>query len=280
MKRLLLTLLLALLLPMQAWAQLSDTGLVVRYYLDEAASGTGPTVAADSSPNNYALDLFYNSGAMTYIEMSGNRGLDSTTANASQRASRTIATSDALWIAMNGKTKGTLEVVFYVDAYNSNGGRIFGVDNGSTGTDGQFNVLATTTNLLLGWNERANQTLAAVPSTGARHVLHVIIDTSLATQADRVRYSLNGGTITNGSSTSLPPNDALAFESGNDSLVINNRNSGSGFNRSADQKILYAAMYDTPFDQTRVDTHYSVLNADDDTPSAAPSIQFLRRRLQ
>ncbi|MGC1951708.1 MAG: hypothetical protein WA970_03875, partial [Gammaproteobacteria bacterium] len=75
-----------------------DTGLVTRYYIDEASSGTSPTQVSDSSPNAYHLtNVDYGSGNMAYTEVSGNRGLESTSTAGTQRARRAIDnTSDVV----------------------------------------------------------------------------------------------------------------------------------------------------------------------------------------
>ena len=51
--------------------------------------------------------------------------------------------------------------------------------------------------------------------------------------------------------------------------MFNRENTGN-FDRSFDGIIFYAALYDSAFSQTDVDTNYAILSVDDDTPAPGP----------
>src|SRR5687768_784715 len=104
-----------------------NTGLIARYYFDEAASGSAPTQVNDHSGNDYHLtEIDYGSGNMAYTEDSGQRGLSSSSVLGTQRARRSVDnTSDVLRNALNGATKATIEVVCSVAVSNDNFARIF-----------------------------------------------------------------------------------------------------------------------------------------------------------
>lgn len=248
---------------------LSDIGLVCRYYIDEAASGTTPTQADDAGANAYHLtNVNYGAGNMAYVEIGGNRGLESTSLTGAQRARRTINdTSDALRDAMAGVQKATIELVLRLDGGNTNGGRIFGI-NGRAGENGRFMLKAPTdasTVLRVAWNDvDPFDDTAALGTT--RAVVHVVIDTTLATAVDRVRVYKNGALLT-AIGSNMAQNDTLSLPSGQDLIALNRESSGS-FDRSIDGVLFYAAMYSVAFDSTRVSDHETILAADDDTPAS------------
>jgi hypothetical protein len=250
-------------------AQLVDTGLVVRYYIDEAASGTTPTTVVDASSNSYDLTTVnYGSGNMAYTEVSGNRGLEATATTGTQRASRAIDnTSDALRDALAGAQQITLEIVFTPDAVAAGGGRVFGI-NGRAGENGELMLKAgalTDGNILLSFND-VNYPLNGLALTaGARVVLHVVIDSTQATAADRLEWSVNGSALAD-SGTSIPLNETLALGSDQDIIAFNRENTGS-FDRSMDGVVSYAAVYAYGFTNTDVTTNYDILTLDDDTPA-------------
>jgi hypothetical protein len=247
---------------------LANTGLVCRYYLDEAASGTSPTQANDASANAYHLtDINYGSGNLAWTEVSGNRGLVSSSTTGTQRARRTINdTSDALRDAMAGTQKGTIEVVIDFTAGNASGGRIFGI-NGRAGDSGQFILRNTggTTNWAVAWDEAVSS--AFTNATSGRHVLTIVVDTTQATQNDRIRFAINGGTLAQiGNAIGL--NATLSLPSGQD-LIAFNRESSGAWDRSVQATLFYAALYSGALSQTNITDNATILAADDDTPTGA-----------
>ena len=201
---------------------LVDTGLVCRYYFDEAASGTTPTQIDDASANAYHLTTVNYGASSAYTEVSGNRGFDSTATTGTQRASRAIDdTSDALRDALAGAQKATIEVVFAPDAFAAGGGRIFGI-NGRAGQNGELLLKATSlTAYDVAFND-ANQVVKFDPSisAGTRAVLHIVVDTTQGVFSNRIRYSLNGGTLT-GVSDTTALNETLALGASLDLIALN-----------------------------------------------------------
>jgi hypothetical protein len=252
---------------------LVDTGLVARYYLDEAASGASPTQANDASANAYHLtEINYGaSSELSWTEASGNRGLISSSTTGTQRARRTINdTSDACRDAMASTMKGTIEVVISVTTFNASGSRIFGINN-RTGGNGTFMLRGVGASL---WQMCFNDTAQSnfTDSTSGRHVLTIVVDTTQATQNDRIRYSINGGTLAQETNT-LTLNQTLTMPSGLDLIAFNREAGGSVFDRSFVGTLFYAALYSDAMSQTDITANYNILTADDDTPSgAAPRI--------
>ena len=238
--------------------------MVVRYYLDEAVDGTGPTLVNDAGPNNIDLTINYGSGNLDYTEVSGNRGLESISTTGVQRADYTSTSSDALDTALTGGKKFTLEVVVRVDAWTTNGSRIFGI-NGTAGDIGSLIVRrGGTNNISVAFNDAIQGDIDAVAS---RTVIHVVIDSTKSLDGSRVQYSVNGGTLTDLSNT-VVLDETLAAIVG-EKLTMFNREDTGAYDRSFDGELFYAAMYNVAFSQTDIDTNYAILTADDDTPAGA-----------
>jgi len=248
-----------------------DTGLVCRYYIDEAASGTTPTTVEDASANNYDLTTInYGSGNLAYTEVSGNRGLESTATTGTQRAVRAIDnTSDALRDAMQGVQKATLEVVVRLDSISASGGRVFGINN-RVGSNGKLIFKGTATNNMFFSFNDVDSNFFDPGLAGARGVIQLVLDSTQATQADRVRMSVNGGTLTS-ISNSVALNETLNIGSDADLIAFNRENSGS-FDRSFDGVLFYAALYAHAFSQQDCTDNYDVLTADDDTPAGSGTV--------
>jgi len=240
---------------------------VVRYYFDEAASGTGPTAVVDRSGNGYDLTTInYGAGNMAYAEpAAGMRALDSISVNGTQRASRAIDnTSDAVRDALAGVTQATIELVLRLDAANSNGGRVFGI-NDRAGNDGELMVKASNdlnTSLKLSFNDLDSPDSNNIGT--ARSVLHIVLDSTQGTASNRLKLYQNGTLLTSfGDNVGL--NETLALAADLD-LVAFNRDSGGSFDRSIDGALFYAAIYAEAFTAQMVSDNYDILTLDDDQP--------------
>jgi hypothetical protein len=258
---------------------LNRSNIVVQYYFDEAASGSGPPFEAgvndilDHSGNGYHLtDVhFGSSGELTWTEVNGNRGLHSSSVTGKQRASRAIDnTSDAFRNALNGAQKLTIELVVDVNTifvnYNS---RIFCI-NGRTGNSPVVGLAADSNDVgNLYWNETRHFISAALSLSAGVRVIHIVYDTTVADQADRCLYYVDGGNVqqAGGASGEIPQNSTLAIGTDKD-LIAFNRENVDTWDRSFEGTLFYAAIYNDAFDATRVGNHYQVLSLDNDaTPS-------------
>lgn len=245
---------------------LTDTGLIARYYIDEAASGTAPTQVDDVSGNGYHLtDIDYGAGNMAYTEVSGNRGLESTSTTGDQIARRAINdTSDALRDALAGSQTATIEVVVAIDSISASTGRIFAINNRS-GSNATLGLTGTSLSSIRGQWEGLDGRAVAL-SGGQRYVLHVVYDTTQATSSDRILIYVDG--TSSGGGTAWPAqNDTLTLPSSID-LTAFNRESSGNFDRSFDGILYYAAIYSHAFSAAEVDGAYDVLTLDDDEPAA------------
>lgn len=256
---------------------LIDTGLVVRYYIDEAASGTSPTEVIDTSGVGAAFDLTLNyDGHLAYTEVSGNRGLVSDSSGDDQYAKKAIDdSSDKVRDNLVGAQKITIELVVAPDSFAAGTGRCFAVNEGTFNMSLGFGGAGTDFQVF--WEGTLMRSWTG--SGGTRIVLHIVYDTTQGTAANRVRVYVDGSEISPDVDASPAENDTLALDSGHELWMLN-RGSGSPYARSMDGIIYYAALYGgKAFDQTDVTTNYDILTADDDTPGAPPAgIVVLRRR--
>lgn len=259
---------------------LNDSGLLVRYYFDEAASGTTPTTVEDSSGNNLDLTLNYGAGSsdLEWTEVSGNRGLESKDTAGNQRAVYAINnTADALRTNLDNSTAITLEVVCRLDSFATGGGRIFGI-NDRGGGNGAFMLRGTSAT---NWQFSLNTNIDGFPNiyrtwnggSGTRDVWHVVFDPTQADEVDRIRVYKNGVVVTTTETISVGSAGDTSFNLPADhDLIAFNRESGGSFGRAADGVLFYAAIYDEAFDDTRAAAHYDVLTLDDDTPTAGGTV--------
>lgn len=248
---------------------LVDTGLVVRYPLDDAASGLITTAAqvTDIGPHAYHLtDLNAGSSALSWTEVGGNRGLVCSSTAGTQRARRAMANSaDAVRTALEGGNKFTIELVLDSGTLGASGnGRWIAVTN-RAGANGELALrLAAASNT---WNLSFNDTATSnfSDTTSGRHVLHVVVDSTQATQNNRVRFSINGGALSQVTNT-IGLNATLALAADLDLILFNRESSGS-YDRSIAGTLYYAAIYTHAFSSTDITTNYDILTLDDDPTS-------------
>lgn len=239
---------------------LTTSGVLVRYFFNEAASGNTPTEVLDSIASPINLDINYASGAMAYTEISGNRALESTS-TAGGIAIKVVG-SDKVTTALSGSTTATLEYVIHADVYNSGGARIFGLHNNNTQA-GLFLVQQDGTSSYLAINDVEWDLGFVFVATGSRTILHVVIDTAQATNADRLRLYRNGSKLVAGTHYTTPTitqNTALNT-SGSPHIVAMNR---PNLERGTDGRLFYAALYSGALSDADVTNNYNILVLDDD----------------
>lgn len=255
---------------------LEDAGLLARYFLNEAGSGTAPTQALDSSgfgtPFNLTLD--YGGGSMAYVENFSNRGLDSFSTSGTQGARLAVNdTSDKIRDALHNSMTATMEVVYDADAFGTNGSRIFTLFGAADVFGISGHPLAPVDHLRLFVNgTQVLQTLTGF--SGSRIVLHLVLDTTQATDTNRVKLYVNGVLVTSFTATAYPALNAVLNLPAGTQLAVAGLGTGT---RNIDGQVYYAALYDTALSAAEVANNYSVLTTDDDGDQVAiPSIGELR----
>lgn len=249
--------------PPLVHAALVDTDLQIRYYIDEAASGQGPTAVLDGSGVGADFDLTITyTAALNYQEISGNRGLESTAVTGTQAASKQIDnTSDKIRDNIIGAQKITVEVVVRIDDLSGSTGRIFCLQRSND--DIRFGFGGESgTELKFYWEEVVMRTID--PGTARIHLV-ASIDTTLATANDRIKIYIDDVLQSPTIDANPAQNDTLTASNSTNVFMLNRGGSAS---RGMDGVLFYAAMYSGAFSAANVTTNFDILTADDDTPTA------------
>lgn len=234
---------------------LDDTGLVVRYFLDEADTGSAPPVALDATPNPLDLTLDYGpSGQMAYVEEAGQRGL---AWPAVQTVGSASAPIDGTKVASAFQTELTLEIVVDVTSVTGLLSRVFWIGAGQQ--PGRVAIAGNTTNQLQ--FIEADAVRSTFPFTfGGRRVLHAVYDSDAA-DPDKIVVYVDGAVVT--PTTTNPPGAGKLVGVGTGaSLYLGNRGGSDG--RSFSGTLFYAALYDVAFTAARASAHATSLGASDD----------------
>ena len=244
-----------------AGGTLIDTNLVVRYFFDEAASGTTPTDVLDASGVGSDFDLAINYGTSdaAYTEVSGNRVWEITDETGGPVARLAINdSSDKIRDAIHGAQKATIELVVNVTAASTSAGRLFGITG--SGDEGALMVLHDNTVGTFRSNETEN--IGSFTWTKSeRAVWHFVVDTTLATAGDRIKIYKNGSDTSIALDISPDQNTTFVIEATSFLVVGNRANDGT---RGVAGEYFYAALYSGAFSAQDCSDNYDVLTADDD----------------
>lgn len=254
--------------------RLVDCGLLARYFLDEAASGTRPVAALDAAPDPLHLPINY-AGGLAYAELVGHRGLSFPTA--AQSGGAFSAAAGTKLFGLNGSTSGTVEAVLDYEEVTYLGTRVVHLGSDSAAS---FS-LASAFDWAMGEptiDQPTEVQIRAMFAPGAvtahydlalfelgRVVLHGVIDTTQPEVDERMRLYLNGVQIpVREYSDDLSPEQAASFTlSAQDSIGLGNRAIGE---RSPQGILYYGAYYAHPLDEAQINHNVAQLLADDDAP--------------
>ena len=237
---------------------LHDRGLVVRYFLDEAAEGTDEFNVDDASPDDpLDLPLFVATGQPVYFEEGSNRGLEwSSHSNAG--AAMTNIDGTKVQTALDGSSEGTIEVVVDVHALprGTLSGRFIWIGDGQMA--GSFGLTANANTGV--WFRLNDVTPLMWPVDLAgmgRVVIHVVFDAN-AEMANQVVLYLDGEPEMGVASLLAETPITLSPD---DELVLGNT---SDQTKSFDGRLYYAALYNTALSAEDVADNAARLLLDDD----------------
>jgi hypothetical protein len=245
-----------------AWSQplsLVSTGLLTRYYIDEAASGTAPTELIDHAPNPNNLLLTYQ-GEAAFAEVNGNRGLSWLAIEGDSRAS--IAVAGSKLTQLQAENSATIEIVLEMSEISFSHTRFSHIGDGSEG--GRFSLSApslTTAQVYISTGSRIGLWLVDYKALG-RMVMHAVLDTAQADPEQRQRLYINGApAVRIGGSPVLQ--DTVIDIGTTTHYVIGNREIGA---RSGLGTIYYAALYTDALSEADIQNNAAALLFDDDAP--------------
>jgi len=241
---------------------LTEQGLIVRYYLDEAADGQGPNTARDAAPEPLLpLDIQYSDASPYYVTEDGHRGLRFE-ALGSQGKVITAINDVKVDVALEGQTEATMELVTQVEeAEATNGSRLLWL--GTNNEAGRLSLSARTTNELhFRWQLDSQEVGLWTADLTERAVLHVVLDTTRNVSRERVRLFRDGVEITN-TSNEVPEQGEVIALGADKFLALGNSEAGS---RNLVGNIYYAALYDRALTSPEIAIHTAILSESDDTP--------------
>ena len=244
------------------------------YVMNEAASGTTPTNVLDSSSGTAVnLPITY-TGTSAWTSAGGGRGLTIQGATGGGTWCKSASLSGSkVDTALAGTTKCTLEFVVTASGTPANfeeigGWNNPGVDDGVTLFRDNANNKLQVWSLLNGDGTQMAESSAGL--SAGRHVIHVVIDTTQATAANRVKIYVDGTDVT--TSTSAPTQNstlvvgARFFVLGDDPSHTFGTNMWTG-------TIWYAALYAAALTAGEVSTNSTALTSNDDAnPNATVTV--------
>jgi hypothetical protein len=240
---------------------LVDTGLIVRYYIDEAASGQAPLELVDAAPNPLPLAIVWGTDVAYSEDADGNRGL---TWNLIEQYSRASVSIDGTKISqqLHGSSTGTIEVVADVDAVSTYYSRLSHIGAGSEG--GVFSLrMPAMSRFVFNLNE-SHRGWWEVDIAGLdRFVAHVVLDTTASDGVDRAKLYINGALVPRLAGYAPPQNELIDVGTGRH-YVLGNRETGE---RTFAGTLYYGAMYSAALTEAEVLHNALVLSVDDDTPA-------------
>jgi len=242
---------------------LTDQALVVRYFLDEADTGTVPADALDAAPNPLALPLDYGMGNLEYSEVAPHqRGLTWLVVGDAGHAENVVGTK--IINRLNNDKRLTIEMVAAIDAPMNGGARPLIIGKSDPGCGNYCDELGlrdTGRELRLSFNDDEVAYWPAPWSATQRSVIHVVVDSTQPNPDDRAVLYVNGVVVSSSQAVTLPL-DATLLLSSDGSLSVGNR---AEISRSPAGTIHYAAIYEQSFSQARVTAHANRLLVSDDS---------------
>lgn len=269
-----------------AYTVTASTGLLARYWLDEADSGQGPATLIDDSPSPLNMPLTYVGSSPTWEYGSGgNRHLRFFGTDGTDTGGAIVDIGATKVNAIHGSMQGTLEVKYARDSNvcTGNDGRIFGVADGNTSSDGWFAMRehSLRETLLVKWNGFPTLAVYALgngtPSCpiDSASVVHWVVDTTQAVAANRVRAYIDGVPATvqviGGALPAL--NASITLGTGGRRMFLGRPHNGL---RTLRGRIWYAAIYDVALDPATIASNVATINACDDL-IGCPLIDLVKR---
>jgi hypothetical protein len=237
---------------------LVDRGLVVRYFMDEAASGQTPTSLTDSASSPLSLPITF--GQASFIEEGGNRGLNWPASQGSGKAELSLGSTKVNNLLSPARTV-TIEVVARITgagtAGSSNESQIAGLRGGNP--DFMLTAIGSTDLRFFKPFGSEGATWTGV-NNQQRMVLHLVFDTTRVDAQQRIELFKNGGVVAKNASAPPTQNSTVGLGSG-DEIMIGNRQSSD---RSIQGTIFYVAYYNVALDALEIANNAERLLATDD----------------
>ncbi|WP_156338755.1 hypothetical protein [Chondromyces crocatus] len=246
---------------------LLNTDVLVRYVINESPSSETPTELMDVAPDPLPLPITFADALAFTEDMNDHRGLTWPARGQGGRAARSIQNTKVA-THLDQAQRLTLELV--ADVTDSDGGstltRLFYL--GTSDSVDQLSLIPRNdgANLRLYFNDNNADAHTGVQwpvnlHTAGRIVLHVVLDTTKATDSERVTLYRNGSALSPEGTPTWPGENERLNLTGTNSLALGNRPSGG---RSIQGTLYYAAVYMRALTSNEVESNAAVLLANDD----------------
>ena len=246
-------------------ACLSDGGLVARYFIDEVPAGMSAVQLNDSGPGPVGLDINYSSAdnQPSFVTDAGGRGLSWNKSSADGVAFKGGTTMQKIYDAFQGTKTATLEVVVQLSGTGTAGSTIVGLFGQSADWFTlKTNDLGSVYLVWQGQNEAGRWENIWGPTTPIR-VIHVVLDSTLGTENERLRMYIDGAPATPVTTANVGLDQYMNVGNVAPAVVIGNDTFG---NRSLFGTVYYAAFYDVAMPATLVADHAGILAVSHDGP--------------
>jgi hypothetical protein len=235
---------------------LVDLGLLARWYVDEASEGQDPPAVLDHHAPAVDLELVYSSSSPAYAELDGSRGLRWL---AEERGGRAFAPilGTKLETELTAIQQATFEVMVAVTAVSTSASRYLNVGTPDLPSDISIGSPALD-EVEVRWGELTCRFKASL--TGARQLLHVVVDTPHADPLQRVRVYQDGVPLVRLNDAAPAQGEGLPLLP-TSMIVLGNRTNGG---RTFRGSLQYAAIYTVAFGDVEIQQNRSVLLESDD----------------
>jgi hypothetical protein len=252
---------------------LVDTSLLVRYFIDEAPSGDGPSQLLDATMSPLPLSIDYpDDDGMRFVTEDEHIGLTWDAAGVLGKATHGI---EGKLLTLDNAVHATIEVVARVDAASTLGSRLLhiGTDSESALTlavshPDELNPIDVPSRLEMRTRTTTKEGLVFryaffdADLSGGRTVIHAVYDSQRDDPLERIRIFQDGVLLTR--QADGRPNAELnedLFIDASQILVVGNRDNGQ---RSIEGTIFYAALYRAALDEEEIANNVEALLARDD----------------
>ncbi len=253
---------------------LANTGLLARYFIDEAGSGAATGDLEDVATDPAVLSVQDFDGVMQFVTEGGHRGIGWAAAGVRGVVSRGVGLSK--FASLNNTVHGTIEVVARVDQASVYGSRLMHI---GTSSESSFTLaishpgpkdLPIAPPERLEMRTRGHGDLSTYrfaffdfDHPSERVVIHAVYDSQEVEADDRIRMYVNGAELPRQAEDAeeRPLLDEQLFVEADDGVTIGNRDIGG---RSIEGSIFYAAMYRAPLSQAEIEQNVAELLRTDD----------------